>query len=197
MLKVKSTDVIGSYVFTVYLAAKHIKVYMQPDLSIKEASPEDIPLIVALAEATWEPTYCDILSQEQISYMFEVIYTPEALKRQMQEGQVFLILSENDRPIGYASYSVKDAAAEIYKLNKIYLLPECQGKGYGHRLLAAVESKVREAGATTLDLNVNRYNKAKSFYERCGYIVHQQEDIAIGPYWMNDYVMRKDLTTKV
>ena len=193
MLKVKSGPTIGGYVFTVYLAAKHIKVYMQPDLSIKEASPEDIPLIVALAEATWEPTYCNILSKEQIAYMFEVIYTEEALQRQMQENQVFILLFEDGKPIGYASYSVKDVTAKAYKLNKIYLLPECQGKGYGRKLLLAVEDQVKNAGATILDLNVNRYNKAKNFYESCGYSVHQEEDIPIGPYWMNDYVMRKHL----
>ena len=166
---------------------------MQPDLSIKEATPKDIPLIVELAKATWEPTYRDILSKEQIDYMFGVIYTEEALFRQMQDGQVFLILLEDAKPLGYASYSVKDDATKVYKLNKIYLLPELQGKGYGQKLLSAVEDKVREAGAFILDLNVNRYNKAKGFYERCGYAIHHEEDIAIGPYWMNDYVMRKHL----
>ncbi|GAB3820696.1 hypothetical protein GCM10028895_21410 [Pontibacter rugosus] len=52
---------------------------------------------------------------------------------------------------------------------------------------------MKQLGAAILDLNVNRYNNAKAFYERCGYQVYVQEDIAIGPYWMNDYVMRKEL----
>ncbi|MDX5419777.1 MAG: GNAT family N-acetyltransferase [Hymenobacteraceae bacterium] len=162
--------------------------------TIRKATTADIPIINRLATAIWEPTYRPILSQEQISYMFEMIYIPEALQQQMQDGQTFLLLQDGDEPLGFASYSVKDESEKVYKLNKIYLLPNRQGEGLGKLLLDSVEAKVSELGARYLDLNVNRYNKAKSFYERCGYQVHLQEDIPIGPYWMNDYVMRKQLT---
>lgn len=161
--------------------------------TIREATTADIHQIKQLAEATWEPTYRSILTQEQIAYMFHVIYTEEALAQQMAQGQTFLLLHEGTEALGFAAFSVKDEAPGIFKLNKIYLLPQTQGKGYGRLLLQAVEKAVQQRGATTLDLNVNRYNKAKDFYERCGYQVHQQEDIPIGPYWMNDYVMRKQL----
>ncbi len=125
--------------------------------------------------------------------MFGEIYTAEALAKQMQEGQFFWLLEEEGQALGFASFSVKEAAGQVYKLNKIYLLPQTQGKGYGKVLLEAVEQEVQRRGAAVLDLNVNRYNQAKGFYERCGYRVHLQEDIPIGPYWMNDYVMRKAL----
>lgn len=166
---------------------------MNTRYSIRQASGADIKTIQQLAEATWAPTYNSILSQEQVDYMFGVIYTEEELAKQMQEGQTYLLLFEQEKPLGFASYSVKDKAAGIYKLNKIYLLPGEQGKGYGKALLSAVEEEVKRQNANVLDLNVNRYNKAKEFYERCGYSVLLQEDIPIGPYWMNDYVMRKEL----
>lgn len=166
---------------------------MRDNLSIRHATSTDLPLIVQLAEATWAPTYSSILSQEQIAYMFGELYGEETLARQMEEGQTFLLLFDEDAPVGFAAYSVKDNGAGIYKLNKIYLLPQRQGKGYGKVLLTAVEEDVKCQGALILDLNVNRHNKAKQFYERCGYHVHAQEDIPIGPYWMNDYVMRKVL----
>ncbi|MBX0335269.1 GNAT family N-acetyltransferase [Pontibacter sp. HSC-14F20] len=166
---------------------------MSSKFSFREASLSDIPLIHQLARATWEPTYRAILSQEQIEYMFEVIYTYEALERQMQENQTFILLQDSLEPIGFAAYSLKDSADAVYKLNKLYLLPTRQGEGLGNLLLTAVEERVRKAGARYLDLNVNTYNKAKAFYERCGYQVLLEEDIPIGPYWMNDYVMRKAL----
>ncbi|GHA76553.1 GNAT family N-acetyltransferase [Pontibacter akesuensis] len=166
---------------------------MNTNHTIRQASTEDIPAIKRLADETWEPTYKSILSKEQIDYMFEVIYSEAALEAQMKEGQTFLLLLEEAQPVGFAAYSVKDAEASVYKLNKIYLLPQTQGKGYGKILLQEVEQQAKKAGAAILDLNVNRHNNAKAFYERAGYHVHQQEDIAIGPYWMNDYVMRKAL----
>jgi diamine N-acetyltransferase len=161
--------------------------------SIREATTTDIPIIHKLAEAIWEPTYRPILSREQIEYMFEVIYTQEALERQMLEGQTFLLLYDGADPIGFAAYSIKDKEERSYKLNKIYLLLSRQGEGLGKLMLEEVESRVSSAGAEYLDLNVNKYNKAKMFYERCGYHVHLEEDIPIGPYWMNDFVMRKKL----
>ena len=160
---------------------------------IRTATASDVPTIAALATATWEPTYKLILSKEQIDYMFGVIYTSEALQQQMQDGQTFLLLYEGETPLGFASYSLKDETAKLYKLNKLYLLPACQGKGLGKLLIGKVEDEVRQLGGLLLDLNVNKHNKAKAFYERCGYHVHHAEDIPIGPYWMNDYVMRKQL----
>lgn len=166
---------------------------MNTTYSFREATPTDIPTIHQLAEAIWEPTYRPILSQEQIDYMFGVIYTYEALEQQMKEGQRFVLLLDGTEPIGFAAYSMKDAADAVYKLNKIYLLPSRQGEGLGKLLLEAVEERVQKVGARYLDLNVNKYNKAKAFYERSGYQVLLEEDIPIGPYWMNDYVMRKAL----
>lgn len=161
--------------------------------TIRTATIADIQTIKYLAEATWEPTYKAILSKEQIDYMFGVIYSLEALQQQMQEGQTFLLLYQHDQPLGFASYSLKDVSDKVYKLNKIYLLPQCQGEGLGKLLLMYAENEVRQLGGSILDLNVNRHNKAKLFYETCGYHVHQEEDIAIGPYWMNDFIMRKQL----
>lgn len=166
---------------------------MHHDFTIEKASPTDIPVINKLASAIWGHTYLRILTKEQVDYMFDMIYTEEALQKQMQEGQTFILLYKAGEPIGFAAYSIKDATNKIYKLNKIYLLPECQGIGAGKWLINQVENNVRALGGTILDLNVNRYNKAREFYERCGYTVHQEEDIPIGPYWMNDYVMRKKI----
>jgi len=160
---------------------------------IREASLTDIPLLHQLASLIWAPTYGGILSEEQVTYMFDVIYNETALQQQMQEGQTFLLLYAEEQPVGFASFSEKNAAEKVYKLNKLYLLPNCQGSGLGKKLITYVEEEVEKRGAALLDLNVNRYNKAKDFYEHCGYHVHQQEDIPIGPYWMNDYVMRKQL----
>ncbi|MHC2990751.1 GCN5 family acetyltransferase [Pontibacter sp. HJ8] len=164
---------------------------MRDNYTIREATLADIPTLHELAAAIWEPTYSPILTKEQIDYMFQLIYTPEALLQQMQQGQSFLILYNGPEPIGFAAFSAKEE--QVYKLNKIYLLPERQGEGLGKLLLDTVEEEVSAQGAQFLDLNVNRHNKAKRFYERCGYHVHQEEDIPIGPYWMNDYIMRKQL----
>ncbi len=155
-------------------------------------NPNDIPDIVTLAEQTWAPTYQHILSPEQLTYMFQTIYQPLALEKQAREGQQFLLLLHNQKPAGFASYS-RQKEATFFKLNKLYVLPAFHGYGFGRLLIHAVEEAAKKAGGVTLRLNVNRYNPAKVFYEKCGFAVAYQEDIPIGPYFMNDYVMQKEL----
>jgi GNAT superfamily N-acetyltransferase len=163
-----------------------------PSFSIKQASPDDIPIIIRIQEQTWEPTYGEILSIEQVRFMFDKIYSPDALLEQMTDGnQKFVLLFNEEVPGGFAS--VEQFAPDLFKMHKIYILPSFQGTGAGKYLLACVEEFVRSLGGTTLSLNVNRFNRAKSFYEKMGFSVVREEDIPIGPYWMNDFVLQKRL----
>jgi N-acetylglutamate synthase-like GNAT family acetyltransferase len=162
--------------------------------TIREATIHDVTTIRQLAEQTWWPTYSPILEKEQIEFMLGEIYSHQKLTTQIEQGiQTFLLLSAGETPVAFAAYSPREEDPEIYKLHKIYCLPSTQGKGYGKILLNEVIGKVKEAGKNVLELNVNRYNNAKSFYEKMGFSIVYEEDIAIGPYWMNDYVMRKEL----
>jgi GNAT superfamily N-acetyltransferase len=151
-------------------------------------------VIIDLAKATWEPTYQGILSKAQIDFMFSEMYAPAALENQMHSlGHTFLILYINGKPAGYASYSAKAKDDAVFKLQKLYLLPELHGRGLGRVLMNAVEEKVKEEGGKVLELNVNRYNPSRVFYERVGFSFYKEEDIPIGEFWMNDFVMRKEL----
>jgi N-acetylglutamate synthase-like GNAT family acetyltransferase len=161
---------------------------------IREATAADVEAILQIAQQTWWPTYEPLLGKEQVTYMLNELYSVDKITRQINEKQqAFLLLIEDGQPVAFAAYSPREEDENIYKLHKLYCLPVTQGRGYGKILINAVANKVIEAGKTTLDLNVNRYNKAKTFYEKMGFEVIYQEDIPIGPYWMNDYVMRKAL----
>ena len=161
---------------------------------IREATTDDVDAILEIAEQTWWPTYEPLLGKEQVTFMLGEIYSREKITDQVENNkQSFLLLLEEDKPVAFAAYSPREEDPEIYKLHKLYCLPVTQGKGYGKVLINEVIDKTKQAGKQTLDLNVNRHNNAKSFYERMGFKIAYQEDIPIGPYWMNDYVMRKEL----
>ena len=167
------------------------------NLTYHYATTQDISIIREIAQKTWFATYEPILGKQQPQYMFDLIYSPEGLEEQINTGQIFVIqtmIDENKaNPVAFASYSIKNNEERIYKLNKLYLNPDFQGEGLGKKLLIEVESKVKEIGGNWLDLNVNRYNKAKVFYERMGFEIIGEEDVPIGDYFMNDFVMRKKL----
>jgi diamine N-acetyltransferase len=163
---------------------------MEETLSIRPGDLEDINTIGFLAQQIWPDTYRDILSPEQMQYMMNLFYSPASLRGQMvEEHHQFLIVEQEEEAIGFASWSAATEAG-IFKLHKIYVLPGRQGKGLGRALLQFIFDAIRPEGATSLRLNVNRYNKARQFYERMGFAVIREEDIDIGKgYFMNDYVM--------
>lgn len=163
------------------------------ELSYRVATHKDIKVIREIANKTWFVTYEPILGKEQPKYMFDEIYSEEALAKQMDEGQTFILQFLGDNVLAFASFSVKPEASNTFKLNKLYLNPDFQGGGYGRKLINEVEQMVKNLGAKYLDLNVNRYNKALFFYEKVGFVIIKEEDIPIGEYWMNDFVMRKIL----
>lgn len=161
---------------------------------IRAATPGDVETIRSIAENTWYNAYGPILEKEQIDYMLDTIYSAGNIREQLEQHiQTYILLVEDDKPVAFAAYSPRTEDPEIYKLHKLYCLPETQGKGYGRVLIDEVVKRTLEAGKHTLDLNVNRYNKAKTFYEKMGFVVVYEEDIPIGKYFMNDYVMRKAL----
>jgi GNAT superfamily N-acetyltransferase len=163
---------------------------MHPTLSIRIAEPDDLNTIGFLAQQIWPPTYRSILREEQLEYMMNLFYSPASLKKQiLEEKHVFVIAEEGNEPLGFASFSNTETAGD-FKLHKIYILPGQQGKGIGKAIIDFVIEQVKPMGANRLLLNVNRYNKARIFYERFGFVVTGEEDIHIGRgYYMNDYTM--------
>lgn len=163
-----------------------------PSFTIELATVQDIPVIIDIHLKTWEPTYREIITPEQITYMSEKFYSDSALRSSiLTDKHQFILLYADGIASGFAS--VSQLNDQSYKLHKIYVLPSCQGTGAGRFLITEVENYVKGKGAETLLLNVNRYNKARYFYEKMNYRVIREEDIPVGPYWMNDYALEKNL----
>lgn len=159
-------------------------------IKIVRASENDIQIIRQLAFAIWPATYKSILSADQIAYMLDKMYKEAALKSQFQDNHKFLIAYRSNKPVAFAGYSQKEN--QKWYLNKIYVLEEEKGKGIGKMLIEYIIAELKANNFHCLVLNVNRYNKAKEFYEHLGFKVISEEDIPIGNgYYMNDYVLEK------
>ena len=165
---------------------------MTTSFNIRRATIEDINLIRNLTARVWPQTYANILTSEQIIYMMEMMYSKNALHQQMEEDHQFIIVYDSEAPIGFASYS--EIETTIFKLHKIYVLPDQQGRGSGKFVIDQIIEDIRPKGAKALRLNVNRHNPAKTFYEKIGFEVIHTEDIDIGNgFYMNDYVMEFEI----
>ena len=166
---------------------------MAEEITIVKASEADIPFIQHIAYATWPAVYEHIVGETQLAYMLNLIYGTSSLERQMQNGSTFLLAKEKNESIAFAAYFLK--SPNIYKLDKLYALPNQQGKGLGKLLINYIIDEIETLDATALHLNVNRYNtNAQSFYKHLNFKIINEEDIPIGEgYYMNDYVMELKL----
>ena len=163
---------------------------MMNKFKIRRATSKDIPLIRDLCFKIWPQSYASILSKEKIDYMLEMMYSQVSLEKQMNDGSQFIFVYDDEEPVGFAAYFEKTPS--IYKLDKIYVLPSEQGKGTGRFVIDYIIGETRQKGATALQLQVNRDNKAKNFYEKLGFVVIDYQDFDIGNgFFMNDYVMEK------
>lgn len=163
-------------------------------MEIRKAGLDDFKTINDLALKTWYDTYTTILSPEQLEYMLKEMYSLEAFTEQIAiKGHHFLLLSEDEKYLGFASYELNYTSGTT-KLHKLYVLPETQGKGAGRLLISTIEDLAKSNGNNKISLNVNRYNDAVQFYLKNGFVKAGEEDINIGNgYLMEDFIMEKGL----
>jgi len=161
---------------------------MENSLTIREAVAEDIVTIRQIAEQTWPETYGGIISEEQISYMLEMMYSNLSLQQQMQNGHRFYLAEAGNKAIGFAS--VSDEGSGIFKLNKLYVLPSIQKTGAGKALLQQAMTYAKSKGSVQLILQVNKQNGARQFYEKHGMKVLEEKVLELEHgFVMDDYIM--------
>jgi GNAT superfamily N-acetyltransferase len=158
------------------------------------ATYSQLEIIQDLAKAIWPDAYGAILSQEQLEYMMEMMYSLDSLENQLKNNIFFLLAKEENDFIGFASYELNFQNSNKTKIHKLYVLPTIQGKGVGKNLILHIQEVAKKNSNAALILNVNKYNKAKDFY------LHNQFEIAdslvvdIGNgYVMDDFVMEKKI----
>ena len=90
----------------------------------------------------------------------------------------------------FALNSIKDYALEYPAHLHIDLLPECQGQGYGRKLIESLIVHLKDSDIKGLMLHVSRNNEgAIAFYKRCGFCVLREDK--------NDMLMGIQLTDRV
>lgn len=159
-------------------------------IKIVKANKEDAELIQQLAHSIWYPTYQEILSKKQIDFMLERMYSVEAIQASMVLKSTFYLLIDDDEAVGFIGIEPKQ---DLLRIEKIYLLPSTQGKGFGKLLIDFAAEEARKQGLSELELNVNRSNNAYHFYLKQGFRVVEEVDIPYYEFILDDYIMRKKI----
>jgi ribosomal protein S18 acetylase RimI-like enzyme len=169
------------------------------EILITRAGLTDRAFIRSVSERTWPSTYGHIISQEQIDFMLDWMYSDASLATQMNTGCEFYIVSiKNENSdwdaVGFCSVSPDDEKVEgpkAHKLNKLYVLPAAHGTGAGKALLNKAIEVAKAAGSSSIFLQVNKHNNAYTFYLKYGFEKEAEFKFDIGNgFYMDDYIMR-------
>jgi GNAT superfamily N-acetyltransferase len=162
--------------------------------TIRSLSLAEMSHVQALAHKIWPIAYKEILSQEQLDYMLNWMYSIESLTQQIEEGHHYFGIFDVTEMVGFLDVQPNHPEEKALKLNKIYVLTSCHGKGFGFQLMQFAIDFAKKKEQNTISLQVNRFNKAKDFYSKIGFTIKEEKDFDIGNgYFMNDYVMELEL----
>lgn len=164
-------------------------------IEIQKNTDENFKSIRTIAAAVWPIAYGAILSQEQLDYMMEMMYSVSSLKLQSSaKKHRFILAKDEEMVLGFASYEFNFSKKPKTKIHKIYILTNHQGKGIGKSLIDFIVNEAKERHQKGLILNVNKKNTAIRFYESIGFSISNEEVIDIGNgFLMDDFVMEKTI----
>jgi GNAT superfamily N-acetyltransferase len=151
------------------------------NLTIREATPEDVDTIVAILIASKEASFPDTVDDHDRDVAFWTNrwrgYLTEGSRAQQSRGDGIAFLAEIDgRPVGFAAYHHTTRHNTDAELQSIYILKEAQGQGVGTRLLRVIAGRLHADGSRTLCVGFGPENPYKCFYFKHG-------AVAINPHW--------------
>ena len=152
----------------------------------------EIPEFRRLAEVIWGQTYRGIISDEQITYMLNLIYSHDRIAGHINAGNPVFAARAGNTLVGY-SHVLLDAHHS--KLDKLYVEASVQRHGIGRLLLAAAERFAIQSDCSLMTLSVHKNNhRAIRAYGKYGFeiVATHREDIGNG-FVMDDFILLKDL----
>jgi len=162
-----------------------------PDLLIRALAAGDVDAIAALAATIWRAHYPGIITPAQIEYMLNERYAPAVIRTELARDDVWWeVLLEEGEPKAYASCHLTERPDEL-KLDKLYVHPDRQRRGYGSMLIERALARARALGRARVILAVNKRNvTAIAAYRKLGFRTEAAvvKDIGAG-FVMDDFIM--------
>ena len=156
------------------------------NIEITKAGGDDLRYVQDLSERVLPDTFYGVLTTEQIDYMLDKLYSQDAIRQEHdRDDHRYLIARADGERSGYAL--IIRQGPDLFFLPKIYVEENRRSRGVGTALIRRVIALVREShpGPFTIEVKLNRHNRARAFYAKLGFVKIREEmteiaeDIAI------------------
>ena len=174
-------------------------------LLVREALPEDVPALAAVAAETFGLACPPSMSRERVEAFVADVLSPERFTEYLADPARHVLIAEDDGwAVGYAMLVAGEPADDdvraaishrpTVELSKIYVLPTSHGGGTAARLMAESLGWARATGAAGVWLGVNQQNeRAQRFYAKSGFERVGTKRFLVGGQYEDDYVLEQPL----
>ncbi|MBO9635319.1 MAG: GNAT family N-acetyltransferase [Chitinophagaceae bacterium] len=131
-------------------------------ITIRPAAPSDVETIYSFI--------CDL---EEITFDLEV-FQPLYTQNIADNNNIYLVAdSEEGKTIGFISAHgqlLLHHLGMVYEIQEMFVHPEFRGKGIGHLLIGALETRLRDRECRSFEVTTNTKRVAtQDFYASCGF----------------------------
>lgn len=167
---------------------------------IEECTPDDLTVLQKLSHDTFDETFRDQNTPENMEAYLKTAFTREKLALElMHPASQFFFIFHEDEIAGYLKVNTGTAQTEemgdeTLELERIYISRNFQKLGLGKILLDKVLQIARSSGKKKVWLGVWEYNsKALEFYKRKGFALVSAHSFFMGDEEQTDLIMEKIL----
>ena len=171
------------------------------EINIRSVLQEEVPILQKMGWETFEHAFGPLNTKEDIEGYLNKSFSLEKIKEEYSDPHSFFYFALfNDTPIGYLKLNVKDSQTDYQDHNgmeveRIYVLPEYQGKKIGEQLIRFSIESAKNEKAELLWLGVWDQNTAAiRFYQRMGFKAFDSHSFLLGTDEQTDIVMKIQLS---
>jgi len=172
-----------------------------PEITLKKVTLENLPELQLLSRQTFQETFSDSNSAEDMQKYLEVSLSTERLKAELsEENSEFYFALQNQKILGYIKLNFGNAQTELHhgtslEIERIYVLKDFLGKKIGQILFDHAIEIAKQKNCDFVWLGVWEKNqRAINFYLKNGFVEFGQHSFVLGTDNQTDILMKLPLS---
>lgn len=151
-------------------------------MELRDATPDDVEAIQAVARASMRASYGHALAEEILDDAVSQWYDAAAVGDDLTDGSAVVVVAvEDGGVVGFGQSYVLERRERVGEIDWVHVHPDHRGRGVGTRLLDRVETILRERGVDRIEGRVLAENApGGDFYRDHGYDPVGERPVRIG-----------------
>ena len=173
---------------------------MEPNIKIEQINNSHIAALQQIGHHTFEETFAESNSAENMSIYLEEAYSNEKLSAELNDPNSFFYFAMLDeKVIGYLKLNMGGSQTELkdndaLEIERIYVLKDYHGKKVGQLLFDKAIAIAKEQQVAYVWLGVWEENKrALQFYTKNRFVEFDQHVFVLGNEAQTDIMMKLEL----